>query len=67
MSKDRGEVLFELPIGDSGKDGSVVVSQQAKQVYLLTFCSGADNRLISVCPSGPRGDRAWNGVCEALR
>ena len=43
---DRGEVLFKLPIEGVGK---VVCTQPAKQVYLVTFTSGADNRLVSVC------------------
>ena len=46
MAKERGEVLFELPIDGSG--GNVTVTQPAKQIYLITFTSGADNRLISV-------------------
>lgn len=44
---ERGEVLFELPIEATG--GSVVCTLPAKQVYLITFASGADNRLVSVC------------------
>lgn len=47
MAKERGEILFELPIDGSG--GNVTVTQPAKQIYLITFTSGADNRLISVC------------------
>lgn len=44
---ERGEVLFELPIEGTG--GNVVCTLPAKQIYLITFTSGADNRLISVC------------------
>ncbi len=43
---DRGNVLFDLPISATG--GSVVVTQPAKKVYLITFVSGEDNRLTSV-------------------
>ncbi|KAK3054101.1 hypothetical protein LTR09_004879 [Extremus antarcticus] len=42
---DRGNVLFDLPISATG--GSVVVTQPAKKVYLITFVSGEDNRLTS--------------------
>ena len=42
----RGEVLFELAIG---KDGNVVCSEPAKQVYLITWTSRPDNRLATVC------------------
>lgn len=44
-SAERGEVLFELPIEGGG---NVVCTQPAKQIYLVTFTSGADNRLTSV-------------------
>ena len=40
-------MLFELPIAATG--GNVVVTQPARQVYLLTWTSGADNRLNTVC------------------
>ena len=43
---ERGEQLFTLPIGS---DGHVVVTQPAKQVYLVAFESGTDNRLTTVC------------------
>ena len=45
-SPKRGEVLFELAIGD---DGNLVCSEPAAQVYLVTWTSRADNRLTSVC------------------
>ena len=44
-ARERGELLFELPIGS---DGDVSVTQPAKQMYLMTFKSGADNRLTTV-------------------
>ncbi|KAK5118817.1 hypothetical protein LTR62_000026 [Meristemomyces frigidus] len=40
----KGEKLFEVPIGDTGK---VVVSQPADKVYLVTFSSAPDNRLTT--------------------
>jgi hypothetical protein len=41
-----GDVLFELPIEDTG--GKIVVTRPAEKVYLVTFSSGADNRLTTV-------------------
>jgi len=40
----RGAVLFELPIGEKG---NLICTQPKEKVYLLTFKSGADNRLIT--------------------
>ncbi|KAK5174212.1 uncharacterized protein LTR77_001292 [Saxophila tyrrhenica] len=44
-SSGSSPVLFDLPIASTG--GSVVVTQPAKKVYLLTFTSGEDNRLTT--------------------
>jgi enoyl-CoA hydratase/carnithine racemase len=41
-----GEVLFRLPI--AATNGEIVVTQPQTQVYLLTFNSPADNRLLPV-------------------
>lgn len=46
-SSERGEVLFELTVDEAG--GNFVCTRPAAQVYLITFTSGADNRLTSVC------------------
>jgi hypothetical protein len=46
MMEESGKVLFELPIAATG--GKVVCSLPAKQVYLVTWTSGADNRLLTV-------------------
>ena len=42
-----GELLFKLPIASS--NGNVVCTLPATRVYLVTFTSGADNRLTTVC------------------
>lgn len=42
----RGDLLFELAIG---KEGNIVVTQPAPKVYLVTFTSPPDNRLVTVC------------------
>lgn len=41
-----GEVLFKLPIAVT--KGEIVVTQPQPQVYLLTFNSPQDNRLLPV-------------------
>jgi hypothetical protein len=41
-----GEVLFKLPI--AATNGEIVVTQPKPQVYLLTFNSPDDNRLLAV-------------------
>lgn len=41
----KGPELFKLPIAN---EGSVVVTQPADKVYLLTFTSPPDNRLVTV-------------------
>ena len=46
MEEESGKVLFELPI--AATSGKVVCTQPAKQVYLITWTSGADNRLLTV-------------------
>jgi len=46
-SAKRGEVLFELPIG---KTGNLVCTTPKDNVYLITFTSPPDNRLVSVSP-----------------
>lgn len=45
MAAKRGAVLFELPVGAQGK---LVCTQPKDKVYLVTFTSPPDNRLISV-------------------
>lgn len=50
MGLKVSDVLFELPIRgvqDAGK-GKIVVTQPQAKVYLLSFESGPDNRLLSV-------------------
>lgn len=42
----RGDLLFELAVG---KEGNIVVTQPAPNVYLVTFTSPPDNRLVTVC------------------
>lgn len=46
MSK-RGDMLFELPIGDKG---NLVCTAPKDKVYLITFTSPPDNRLVTVGP-----------------
>lgn len=41
-----GKVLFELPI--AATNGNVVCTEPAPQVYLITFTSPPDNRLLTV-------------------
>lgn len=53
-AQERGQVLFEVSI--EGGAGNVVCTQPAKQVFLITFTSGPDNRLISVCSISVNGD-----------
>ena len=43
----KDNVLFRVPI--DGDAGQVVVTQPAEKVYLLTFGSPPDNRLVTVC------------------
>jgi hypothetical protein len=51
-----GEVLFKLPIAVT--NGEIVVTQPKPQVYLLTFNSPQDNRLL------PVSDRIWHAHIE---
>jgi hypothetical protein len=46
-----GDLLFELPI--DATNGKIVVTRPKDRVYLLTFTSGADNRLITVPTLAP--------------
>ena len=45
MAAKQGASLFEVPIG---KNGAVVCTQPKELVYLLTFASPPDNRLVAV-------------------
>lgn len=45
MATDQGKTLFELPIKS---DGSLVCTQPKEKVYVLTFTSPPDNRLVTV-------------------
>ena len=44
-SVQRGEHLFELPIAETGR---LVCTRPKDKVYLVTFTSPPDNRLVTV-------------------
>jgi len=45
MPFNQGKILFELPIADKG---NVICTQPREKVYLVTFTSPPDNRLVTV-------------------
>lgn len=63
-SAGSAQVLFAVPVESSG--GEVVCTQPAKQVYLVTWTSGPDNRLTSVRSSSRRCVHLKTNACGVV-